>query len=47
MRSTNISKLKAHLARYLRSVQNGEEVVVLDRRIPIAKVVPWKEEKGV
>ncbi|MBI4208772.1 MAG: type II toxin-antitoxin system prevent-host-death family antitoxin [Deltaproteobacteria bacterium] len=46
MKSTNIAELKAHLAQYLRSVQNGEEVVVLDRKTPIAKVIPWKGEKG-
>jgi len=40
MRSTNIADLRNHLTRYLREVRSGEEIVVLDRRRPIAKIVP-------
>ena len=40
MRSTNIADLRNHLTRYLREVRSGEEIVVRDRRRPIAKIVP-------
>ena len=40
MRSTNIAELRNHLTQYLREVRSGEEIVVRDRRRPIAKIVP-------
>lgn len=42
MRSVNIAKFKAELGRYLRYVRAGEEVVILDRSQPLARVVPLK-----
>ncbi len=44
MKAVNIAKLKAHLSRYLRAVRRGQEIVVTDRNLPIAKVVPFQEE---
>ena len=38
MTSVSISKLKAHLSRYLREVRRGGEVQVLDRGVPIARL---------
>lgn len=40
MRSTNIADLRNRLTQYLQEVRAGEEIVVLDRRRPIAKIVP-------
>ena len=41
MASRQISDLKAHLSETLRSVQRGETVTVLDRKTPIARLVPY------
>lgn len=40
--SVNIATLKAHFSKYLRTVRAGEEVVVLDHKMPIAKIVRIK-----
>lgn len=40
METTNISKLKDNLSAYLKKVQAGETVVVLDRNRPIARIEP-------
>lgn len=39
----NIATLKNNLSRYLKTVQAGTEVVVLDRERPIARLVPYRE----
>lgn len=41
--NANIATLKNGLSRYLKSVQAGEEVVVLDRERPIARIVPFRQ----
>jgi len=40
VRSTNIADLRNHLTRYLNEVRAGEEIVVRDRQVPFAKIVP-------
>jgi prevent-host-death family protein len=40
--NANIATLKNNLSKYLKSVQAGEEVVVLDRARPIARLVPFR-----
>lgn len=40
MRTTNISDLRNHLTRYLKEVRAGEEIVIRDRQLPFAKIVP-------
>jgi len=40
MRSTNIADLRNHLTRYLKEVRAGEEIVIRDRTLPFAKIVP-------
>lgn len=40
--NANIATLKNSLSRYLKSVQAGEEVVVLDRERPVARIVPFR-----
>jgi len=41
MKRVLISDLKAHLSEYLRVVQGGEPLVVMDRKTPIARIVPY------
>lgn len=40
VREVGVARLKAHLSEYLRRVRGGEEVIVTDRDMPIAKIVP-------
>jgi len=40
MRSVNIAALKNELSRYLNEVRQGEELLIRDRNVPIAKIVP-------
>lgn len=39
VKSASVSDLKAHLSRYLRMVRRGSEVQVLERGVPIARIV--------
>ncbi len=40
MRSVNIAELKNNLSRYLRRVRAGEEILIRDRNLPVAKIIP-------
>lgn len=40
MKRVAVSKLKASLSEYLSGVKGGEEVMVTDRGIPVARLVP-------
>jgi prevent-host-death family protein len=40
MRSVNVAELKNSLSRYLTYAKQGEEIVVRDRNLPVAKIVP-------
>jgi prevent-host-death family protein len=40
MKRAGISDLKAKLSAYLRQVRKGETVLVVDRTIPVAKLIP-------
>ena len=42
-RSVQIAQLKAKLSAYLREVRKGGELVVMDRKTPIARIVPNAE----
>ena len=44
MRSVNVAELKNRLSKYLRFVRGGEEVVIRDRILPVAKLVPFSAE---
>ncbi len=39
MKAVSITELKAHLSRYLRVVRRGGEVQVLERGVPVARLV--------
>lgn len=40
MRTAKISELKAKLSAHIEFVKNGEEVLILDRNTPVARLVP-------
>lgn len=42
MKSVNIAKFKSELGKYLGYIRQGEEVIVLDRSIPLARVIPFQ-----
>jgi prevent-host-death family protein len=44
MRTVNVAKLKDQLSKYLRFAKSGEEVVIRDRNLPVAKLVPFLAE---
>jgi prevent-host-death family protein len=39
MKTASVTELKAHLSRYLRMVRRGSEVQILERGVPIARLV--------
>jgi prevent-host-death family protein len=41
-----ISELKNQLSRYLDAVRRGEEVEMLDRKTPVARIVPIESRAG-
>jgi len=44
MRSVNVAELKNRLSKYLAFAKGGEEVVIRDRNLPVAKLVPFFAE---
>lgn len=40
MKTATVTKLKASLSEYLRQVKAGEEVLVIERGRPVAKIMP-------
>lgn len=44
MRTVNVAELKNQLSKYLTFAKGGEEVVIRDRNLPIAKLVPLSAE---
>lgn len=47
MKEIRIAELKSRLSEFLRSVQGGETIAVLDRNTPIAQIVPVRERPGL
>src|SRR5262245_30895213 len=43
MKTANIAELKNNLSSYLKEVKRGREVLVSDRNVPFAKIVPLKQ----
>ncbi len=41
MRTVNIAELKNSLSKYLTFAKAGEEVVIRERNLPIAKLIPF------
>ncbi len=44
MKTVNIGELKNQLSGYLQYVRNGEEVVIRDRNVPIARILPFRQD---
>jgi antitoxin (DNA-binding transcriptional repressor) of toxin-antitoxin stability system len=44
IRTANVAELKNRLSAYLQLVRAGDEVLVRDRLVPIARIVPLSEE---
>jgi len=44
MRSVNVAELKNSLSKYIKFAKGGEEVVIRDRNLPVAKLVPFSAE---
>lgn len=38
--SVNVTELRQHLSAYLSRVRGGEEILIRDRKLPVAKLVP-------
>lgn len=47
MKQVRIAELKSRLSEFLRSVQRGETIAVLDRNTAIAQIVPIREPAGL
>jgi antitoxin (DNA-binding transcriptional repressor) of toxin-antitoxin stability system len=44
MKTVNVAELKNKLSAYLQLVRKGEEVIVRDRDLPIARILPCDTE---
>jgi prevent-host-death family protein len=45
MKAVNIAELKNRLSAYLNEVKAGQEILVRDRNVPIARIVPLRVEE--
>ena len=46
MTTAKIADLKNNLSRYLKRVQAGETIRVLDRDLPVAEIIPYHRSEG-
>lgn len=46
MRSVNVAELKNRLSKYLTFAKHGEEILIKDRNLPVAKLVPFSSDDG-
>jgi len=46
VRSVNIAELKNQLSKYLTFAKGGEEIVIRDRNLPVAKLVPFSADQA-
>jgi prevent-host-death family protein len=46
MVSVNVAELKNRLSKYLTFVKGGEEIVIRDRNLPVAKLVPFSADES-
>ena len=47
MKQVGIAELKSRLSEFLRIVQGGESIAVLDRNRAVAQIVPMREHAGL
>ena len=43
--TANIAQMKARLSEYVRQVKNGDEVIITERGVPVARLVPLEPEE--
>jgi prevent-host-death family protein len=46
MRSVNIAELKNRLSTYVTFARAGEEIIIRDRNLPVAKLIPFSAESA-
>jgi len=46
MVTVNVAELKNRLSKYLTFVKGGEEVVIRDRNLPVAKLIPFSTDEA-
>jgi prevent-host-death family protein len=46
MKTAKVSEFKAHLSAYLAEVRHGETVIVCDRNTPVARLVPYEDDRN-
>lgn len=46
MVTVNVAELKNRLSKYLTFVKAGEEIIIRDRNLPVAKLVPFSTEEA-
>ena len=46
MRTVDVSELESQLSGYLQDVRNGEEIVIEDQRVPVARILPYRHDSG-
>jgi prevent-host-death family protein len=45
-RSVNVAELRNQLSKYLRFAKSGEEIIIRDGSLPVAKLVPFSAEES-
>lgn len=46
-KEVGVADLKAHLSEYLRLVREGSTIIVLDRRVPVARIEPCQSTRAL
>lgn len=46
MKTVNLCDLKNQLRGYLQYVKSGEEIVIRDGRVPVARILPFRRDSG-
>jgi len=44
MKSVGVAELKGNLSKYLRDVRRGQSLAILDRKTPIAQIIPLPQD---
>ncbi len=44
VKKANIGELKTHLSLYVKGVKNGGKVLITERNVPVAKIVPLDQD---
>ncbi len=45
MKKANIADLRSHLSELISEVENGEEIQIQKRNVPVARIIPMKAVK--